>query len=155
MTYRHWLVKQEPDSYPWEAFVRDGSTSWDGVRNYQARNNLRAMEVGDPVLFYASGEVKAVVGTARVARGGYPDPTADEPGWVSVGLKAEGPLRRPVTLAEIKADPALSGLLLVRNSRLSVVPVGPGEYERIMALSRSGAVAGMVSVARRVLPRGR
>ena len=118
----HWLVKQEPESYSWSDFTRDRRTSWDGVRNYQARNNLKAMCAGDPVFFYASGDLKSVLGTARVAKAAYPDPTADEPGWVSVELEAIGPVARPVSLAEIKAEPALANILLIRNSRLSVIP---------------------------------
>src|SRR5580693_5041119 len=98
----HWLVKQEPESYPWEAFVREGRAQWEGVRNYQARNNLKGMKRGDPVLFYASGDSKSVVGIASVTKAAYPDPTADEPGWVAVELKAVRPLKRPVTLAQIK-----------------------------------------------------
>jgi predicted RNA-binding protein with PUA-like domain len=132
----HWLVKQEPESYPWETFVADGRTSWDGVRNYQARNNLRGMRAGDPVLFYASGEPKSVVGTARVSRAGYPDPTADDPAWISVELEPVKALARPVTLAAIKADPALAGVILVRHSRLSVMPLTRAEYERIVTMGR-------------------
>jgi predicted RNA-binding protein with PUA-like domain len=128
----HWLVKQEPESYSWETFVADGRTSWDGVRNYQARNNLRGMQAGDPVLFYASGEPKSVVGTARVSRAAYPDPTADDPAWISVELEAVKALARPVTLAEIKADPSLAGVILVRHSRLSVMPLTRAEYAHIV-----------------------
>jgi predicted RNA-binding protein with PUA-like domain len=131
---QHWLVKQEPESYSWETFVADRRTSWDGVRNYQARNNLRGMKSGDRVLFYASGEPKSVVGIAKVTKAAYPDPTADDPAWISVELEAKGKLTRPVTLAEIKADPALSGLILVRHSRLSVMPMTPGEFARIIHL---------------------
>ena len=130
----HWLVKQEPESYPWESFARDGRTSWDGVRNYQARNNLRSMREGDPVLFYSSGESKAVVGIATVARSAYPDPTADEPGWVAVELRAVRALGRPVALARIKAEPDLAGILLVRNSRLSVMPLAREAFERIVRM---------------------
>lgn len=134
MKTRHWLVKQEPESYPWSAFKRDRRTSWDGVRNYQARNNLKAMQPGDPVLFYESGDAKSVVGIARVTKAAYPDPTADEPAWVSVELEAAGELGRPVSLAEIKADPALAGIVLIRNSRLSVMPLAREEFERIAKL---------------------
>jgi predicted RNA-binding protein with PUA-like domain len=132
----HWLVKQEPESYSWETFVADGGTSWDGVRNYQARNNLRAMQAGDPVLFYASGEPKSVVGTARVSRAAYPDPTADDPAWISVELEPVKALARPVALAEIKADPALAGVILVRHSRLSVMPLSRAEFERIVTMGK-------------------
>jgi predicted RNA-binding protein with PUA-like domain len=134
----HWLVKQEPESYSWADFQADKRTSWDGVRNYQARNNLRAMQAGDPVLFYASGEPKSVVGTARVSRAAYQDPTADDPAWVSVELEAGRALSRPVPLAEIKADPALAGVILVRHSRLSVMPLERGEFERIVELGGPG-----------------
>jgi predicted RNA-binding protein with PUA-like domain len=130
----HWLVKQEPESYSWENFTKDGRTSWDGVRNYQARNNLRGMKAGDPVLFYSSGESKAVVGVAKVTKAAYPDPTADEPAWVSVELEAVRALKRPVTLSEIKADPALAGVILVRHSRLSVMPLAAPEFTRIVRL---------------------
>ncbi|HEY5227414.1 MAG TPA: EVE domain-containing protein [Opitutaceae bacterium] len=134
MTQARWLVKQEPDSYSWDDFAREGQTSWDGVRNYQARNNLKAMGRGDLVLFYASGESKAAVGIAKVARTAYPDPTADEPGWVSVELKAVKPLKKPVTLAQVKAVPSLSDILLVRNSRLSVMPLSPEAFEAIVEM---------------------
>jgi predicted RNA-binding protein with PUA-like domain len=134
MSTRHWLVKQEPESYSWATFERDRRTSWDGVRNYQARNNLNGMQPGDPVLFYASGEPKSVVGVAKVTRAAYPDPTADEPAWVSVELEAVRALGRPVTLAEIKADRALAGVTLVRHSRLSVMPLTRAEFERIVRL---------------------
>ena len=131
---RCWLVKQEPESYPWTAFSYERCASWDGVRNYQARNNLMSMSVGDRVLFYESGDSKAVVGTARVARAAYPDPTAREPGWVSVELEAQAALSRPVPLARIKADPGLAGIALVRNSRLSVMPLSAEDFARIVGL---------------------
>jgi predicted RNA-binding protein with PUA-like domain len=133
-TVGHWLVKQEPDSYSWEDFAKDGRTSWDGVRNYQARNNLRGMHAGDPVLFYSSGEAKSVAGIARVAKAAYPDPTADEPAWVSVELEAVRKLKRPVALAEIREDPALADVILVRHTRLSVMPLAPAEFDRIVQL---------------------
>jgi predicted RNA-binding protein with PUA-like domain len=131
----HWLVKQEPESYSWDTFVRDRRTSWDGVRNFQARNNLRAMHAGDPVLFYASGDPKSVQGLARVAKAAYPDPTADEPGWVSVELEAVRPVAHAVSLAEIKAEPTLANILLIRNSRLSVIPLTREEFERILRMA--------------------
>jgi len=134
MKPRHWLVKQEPESYSWETFARDGRTAWEGVRNYQARNNLKAMRTGDLVLFYASGGPKSVVGIAAVAKAAFPDPSADEPGWVAVELRAVRPLERPVTLAQIRADPGLGAILLVRNSRLSVMPLTAGEFARIVEL---------------------
>jgi predicted RNA-binding protein with PUA-like domain len=130
----HWLVKQEPESYPWEAFVREGRTVWSGVRNYQARNNLKGMRAGDPVLFYASGDLKSVVGIARVSRAAFPDPTAEEPGWVAVELSAVRALAKPVALAQIRAVPAFASLLLLRNSRLSVMPLDRAAFDRIVAM---------------------
>jgi predicted RNA-binding protein with PUA-like domain len=134
MKKRHWLVKQEPESYSWESFWKDGRTAWEGVRNYQARNNLKEMKTGDCVLFYASGGPKAVIGIAEVAKPAFPDATADEPGWVAVELRAVGALEKPVTLERIKADPGLNGIMLLRNSRLSVMPLTSGEYARIVEL---------------------
>ena len=131
-----WLVKQEPDSYPFEQFVREKETQWEGVRNFQARNNLRAMRRGDPVLYYASGELKAVVGIATVAGAPGPDASATEGDWTSVKLRAGKALPRPVTLAEIKAVPALADMLLVRNSRLSVMPVTPAQFDAILAMAK-------------------
>jgi predicted RNA-binding protein with PUA-like domain len=134
MSAGRWLVKQEPDSYSWDDFKKDGVTSWDGVRNYQARNNLKAMSRGDLVIFYASGEARAAVGIAKVSRTAYPDPTADEPGWVSVELKPVRPLTNAVTLSQVKAVPALGGILLVRNSRLSVMPLPADAFEAIVSM---------------------
>ena len=134
METRHWLVKQEPESYPWEAFRREGRTVWSGVRNYQARNNLKGMRRGDPVLYYESGDSKSVVGIAKVAKAAFADPTAEEPGWVAVELEAGRALARRVSLAQIRAEPSLSKILLLRNSRLSVVPLAPAEFDRIVAL---------------------
>lgn len=130
----HWLVKQEPESYCWADFEREGRASWEGVRNYQARNNLRAMSPGDLVLFYASGGSKCAVGVATVAKAAYPDPTAQEPGWVAVELRPVRPLRNPVALAQIKAEPSLRAIPLVRNSRLSVMPLAREAFERIVAM---------------------
>ena len=123
MTTQYWLVKTEPEAYAWETFVKDKSTAWDGVRNYQARNHLKAMRHGDSVLFYASVTTKAVLGLAEVNKIAFPDPTADEPGWVAVGLKAVRALPSPVTLEQIKAEPALKNVTLLRQSRLSVMPL--------------------------------
>ena len=135
MTTQYWLVKQEPSDYSWDDFVRDGKTAWTGVRNYAARNNLKAMRVGDEVLFYHSGDDKAVVGIARVRRTAYPDPTADEEGWVAVDLEPVKPLPSPVTLATIKADAALKEIALVRQSRLSVMPLRAPEFARLKKLA--------------------
>jgi predicted RNA-binding protein with PUA-like domain len=130
---QYWLVKQEPEAYSWDDLVRDRGTEWTGVRNFQARNNLRQMKVGDRVLFYHSGEQKAVVGIAQVAKAGYPDPTADEGEWVAVDIKPLKPLREPVSLTTIKVTPELAEMLLVRQSRLSVMPVTKEEFEVIVA----------------------
>ncbi len=134
-----WLVKQEPSDYSWSDFVADRGTSWTGVRNYAARNNLRRMSKGDEVLFYHSGEDKAVVGIAKVARTAYRDATAKEGDWNAVDLMPIKPLRRPVTLREIKAKPALKKIALVRQSRLSVMPLKAAEFRRIVGM---GAATG-------------
>lgn len=130
----YWLVKQEPETYPWEQFVADKKTMWDGVRNYQARNNLRGMKKGDHVLFYASVGPRAVVGTATVARAAYPDPTATEGDWSAVDLKAGPPLKNPVPLATMKTTRALEGLPLLRHTRLSVMPVSKKHFDTIVKL---------------------
>ena len=132
-----WLVKQEPSSYSWSDFVADGETSWTGVRNFAARNNLRKMQKGDEVFFYHSGEDKAVIGIAKVTRTAYPDPTAKEGDWSTVDLAAGKPLRRQVTLREIKANSRLRGIPLVRQSRLSVMPLGKTEFGEILKMSAS------------------
>ena len=132
----YWIVKQEPEDYSFSDFVKDGNTAWTGVRNYQARNNLRAMKVGDKVLFYHSGEEKAIVGMARVDKAAYADPTAHEGDWVAVDLKAEKPLAKPVSLAAIKADKLVQNIALARNSRLSVSPVREKEFSRLIELAR-------------------
>jgi len=134
MTTQYWLVKQEPEDYSWDDFVRDGRTAWTGVRNFAARNHLKAMRAGDEAFYYHSGDGKCVVGVARVAKTAYPDPTADEPGWVAVDLVPVRPLKKPVTLAQIKAEAALKDMALVRISRLSVQPVKPAELARILKL---------------------
>jgi len=133
----HWLVKSEPDVYPWSDFVKEGRTAWTGVRNYQARINLRAMKKGDPVLFYHSGADKKVVGLARVEREAYPDPTAKEGDWVCVDLVAVEPLAGGVSLQAVKADRVLRTASLVTHGRLSVSPLTPEQYRRILELGRS------------------
>lgn len=131
----HWLAKSEPTVYAWETFVKEGKTAWTGVRNAEARNNLRAMKLGDLVLYYHSQEGKEIVGIARVVRESYPDPTsADDPRWLVVDLAPVRPLKSPVTLATMKEDPVLKETKLVRHSRISVVPFSPVEYERVLAL---------------------
>jgi predicted RNA-binding protein with PUA-like domain len=134
MTTQYWLVKSEPEAYAWETFVQDARTAWTGVRNYAARIHLKGMRPGDKVLFYASGGPKAVIGTAEVTKPAFPDETADEQGWVAVELKAGKALARPVTLAQIKAEPALAGVMLIRQGRLSVMPLAKAEFERILKL---------------------
>jgi predicted RNA-binding protein with PUA-like domain len=131
---KHWLVKQEPDTYPWEQFVRDKGTAWTGVRNFQARNNLRAMKKGDEVFYYHSVTGKCVVGTARVAREAYPDPTAGEGDWSCVDLVPWRACRVPVTLDEIKATASLRDLALLRQSRLSVMPLTSAEARTLRQL---------------------
>ncbi len=129
-----WLVKQEPSSYSWSDFVAEGQTAWTGVRNFAARNNLGKMQKGDEVLFYHSGEEKAVIGLAKVTRTAYPDPIAKEGDWSAVDLAAVKPLRRPVTLREIKANSRLKGIPLVRQSRLSVMPLSEAEFREITGM---------------------
>ena len=133
---KHWLVKQEPDTYAWEKFVRDKGTAWTGVRNFQARNNLRAMKKGDEVFYYHSVTGKAVVGVARVAREAYPDPTAEEGDWSCVDLVPVKACRTPVTLEAIKADPSLQDIALLRQSRLSVMPLTKAAFEKIVQISK-------------------
>ena len=127
-----WLVKQEPSSYSWSDLVAEGETSWTGVRNFTARNNLRKMRKTDEVLFYHSGEEKAVVGIAKVVRTAYRDATAEEGDWSTVDLAPVKPLARPVTLREIKANSHLKGIPLVRQSRLSVMPLAELEFREIV-----------------------
>ena len=134
MTTQYWLVKSEPESYAWTDLVRDGRTAWTGVRNYQARINLNTMRTGDRVFFYESMTTKAVVGLAEITKAAFPDPTADEPGWVAVEIKALNPLPKPVTLQKIKSDPALAEMKLLRQGRLSVVPLTPAEFEHVLKL---------------------
>ena len=129
-----WLVKQEPSSYSWSDFTAEGQTSWTGVRNYAARNNLRKMHKGDEVLFYHSGEDKAVVGIARVTKTAYPDSTATEGDWSTVDLAPVRSLGRPATLAEIKGTRSLQKLPLIRQSRLSVMPIGEAEFRKIVEM---------------------
>lgn len=133
---QHWLVKQEPDSYPWEQFVRDGKTAWTGVRNFQARNNLRAMSVGDEVFYYHSVKGKCVMGTARVQRAAYADPSAKDGDWSCVDLVPVAAMDRPVSLEEIKLVPELAELALLRQSRLSVMPVTAAEAKVLHRMGR-------------------
>lgn len=130
----YWLVKSEPFKYSWEQFVADGQTFWDGVRNYGARNNLRSMKKGDHVLFYHSNEGLCIVGIAMVVKEAYQDPTTEDANWVAVDLKPYKALKQPITLAQIKSDPQLQNMDLVRLSRLSVGTVKPEEYKHICQL---------------------
>ena len=138
----YWLVKSEPFKYSWDRMVADGVTHWNGVRNHQASNNLKAMRLGDRAFFYHSNIGKAVVGIVEVAREAYPDPTADNGPWVCVDMRAVAPLPRPVSLAEIKAHPALADMPLLRLSRLSVSAVSSAHWQQVMAMAQSGAQLG-------------
>ena len=131
-----WLVKQEPTAYSWDQFVADGKTDWTGVRNFQARNNLRNMKVGDEVLYYHSVNGKAVVGVARVTKEAFADPTAANGDWSAVEIKPERAVTPPVTLDQIKAEPKLQGVLLLKQSRLSVMPLTNEEFHEILKLAR-------------------
>lgn len=133
----HWLIKSEPFKYAWDELVRDEWTYWDGVRNYEARNNLAAMKKGDLALYYHSNEGKEVVGVARVKKESYPDPTTDDERWVVVDFAPVVAFAEPVTLATIKADPKLAEMALLRRSRLSVVPVTAAEFRHILKLGKT------------------
>jgi len=135
-TVQYWLVKSEPEAYAWVDLVRDGSTAWTGVRNYQARIHLNTMRPGDRVLFYESVTTKAVVGLTEITRAAFADTTAEEPGWVAVELKAAGAFTHPVTLAQIKSEPSLADIALIRQSRLSVLPLSRTEFDLIVSLSK-------------------
>ena len=137
MTTQYWLVKTEPEAYSWETFMKDTRTDWTGVRNYQARNHLKAMRNGDQVLFYASVTTKAVLGIAKVAKTAFPDLTADEDGWVAVELQAMKPLSAPVSLEQIKAESSLKDIALLRQSRLSVMPLTAAEFKKIVSMGRA------------------
>jgi predicted RNA-binding protein with PUA-like domain len=134
---QYWLVKQEPTAYSWAALVKDGRTAWTGVRNFAARLNLRAMKKGDLVFYYHSVIGKEVVGMARVAAEAYPDPTATEGDWVCVDLTPFKPLKKPVSLEVIKADELLKTMHLVRQSRLSVTPVTPEQFAKVLQLAET------------------
>jgi predicted RNA-binding protein with PUA-like domain len=133
----HWLVKSDPDTYGWDELVKDGKTRWDGVRNPQARNNLQAMSAGDLALFYHSGEDKEIVGVAKVVKAAYPDPTTDDERWVVVDLAPVAPFAQPVSLADVKRDTSLAKIALVRQGRLSVMPIEPRAFARILALGKT------------------
>jgi len=137
MAKNFWLVKQEPEAYSWSTFLKDGKTAWTGVRNFQARNNLRAMKKGDWVLFYHSVSEKQVVGLARVEKESYPDSTADEGDWVAVDLAPVKTLKLPVSLEVIKADKLLREIPLVKQSRLSVTSLTASQFKRLLALAET------------------
>lgn len=132
----YWLVKTEPETYAWDDFVAKGSDHWDGVRNYAARNHLKAMQKGDQVMVYHSGKAREIVGLAEVVREHYPDPTTDDDRWVAVDLSPLRPLQNPIKLGQIKALAALQQMPLVRLPRLSVMPVSAEEFELIMQMER-------------------
>jgi predicted RNA-binding protein with PUA-like domain len=135
MAKNYWLVKQEPEAYAWAQFVSDGKTSWTGVRNFLARNHLRTMKRGDAVLYYHSVSEKRIVGIATVDREAYADPTAEEGDWSCVDLKPVKPLKSPVTLEQLKNDPATQKMAFIRQSRLSVSPLTEAEYHRVLVLA--------------------
>lgn len=130
----YWMVKQEPSSYSFDDFSKDGATDWTGVRNYQARNNLMAMNKGDKALFYHSGDEKAVVGHAVVSKPQFPDPTDES--WIAVELTAGKKFKKPVPLSAIKANLSLKDIALVKNSRLSVLPLTKDEYDEVVSMSK-------------------
>jgi predicted RNA-binding protein with PUA-like domain len=134
---QYWLVKQEPEDYSWTAFIKDGRTAWTGVRNFQARNHFRGMKKGDPVLFYHSVTEKQIVGIARVAKEAYPDPTASEGEWSCVDLSPVKALEKAVTLDTIKSDRVFQDLPLVRQARLSVMPLTPQQFARVLKLGET------------------
>jgi len=134
---QYWLVKQEPEAYSWDDLVKDGRTAWAGVRNFTARNNLRAMKKGDLVLFYHSVTDKHVAGIAKVVKESYPDPTAEEGDWSAVDIAPVKSLKNPITLDQIKADKTLQDMKLVRQTRLSVSPVTKSQFDQILKLGRT------------------
>ena len=137
MARSYWLVKQEPEAYSWDDFVKEGETYWDGVRNYQARNNLRAMKKGDMVFFYHSVSGKEVGGGARVTKEHYPDPTAKEGDWSVVDLAPAKQMKKAVTLAQIKDQKSLENIALIKQSRLSVMPITESEFRCILNLGET------------------
>jgi predicted RNA-binding protein with PUA-like domain len=133
---RFWLMKSEPDAYSWDDLVSEGEGTWDGVRNHRAANNLRAMKVGEQAFFYHSNVGLEIVGIVRISKAGLTDPTDPEGKWAAVKVKPVKKLKRPVTLKEIKADPTLADMELVRQSRLSVAEVRPEEWDYILAMAK-------------------
>ncbi len=137
MPRQHWLIKSEPSKYAWAQLVRDGRTSWEGVRNFEARNSLRAMKAGDLALYYHSNEGKDIVGIARVVRESYPDPTAPEEDWSVVDIEPVMPVKQSVSLDDIKGDPELADIALLKRSRLSVVPLSKAHFDHILKLGKT------------------
>lgn len=130
----YWLIKSEPYKYSFDQLLKDGTTHWDGVRNFQARNNLRAMKIGDECLYYHSNEDKAVVGIAKITREAYQDPSTEDTNWVAVDVAPVSKLSKPVTLAEIKSNKALSQMALLKQMRLSVCPISPEEFDIVLSI---------------------
>lgn len=137
MARGYWLMKSEPFKYAWDELVKDGKTYWDGVRNYEARNNMAAMKLGDLAFYYHSNEGKEIVGIAEIVGESYPDPTTDDNRWCVVDVAPVVPFVRPVTLADIKADPNLTEIALIRRGRLSVVPITPEEFRYVAKLGKT------------------
>lgn len=134
---RYWLMKSEPDAYSWDDLVAEGEGTWDGVRNYRARNNLAAMKVGDKAFFYHSNIGKEIVGIVTISAAARPDPSDDSGKWVAVKVKPDKRIPRAVTLAEIKAEPTLQEIELNRQSRLSVAEIRPDEWKKILAMAKT------------------
>ncbi|MGX7894981.1 EVE domain-containing protein [Tsuneonella sp. HG222] len=137
MARRYWLIKSEPEAYSYDKLVEDGSTLWDGVRNYRARNNLRAMSVGDEALFYHSVSAKEIVGIVRIAKAGLDDPKDDSGTWAAVEIEPAEKFARPVSLADIKAEKSLEETELLRQSRLSVAEITPAEWRKIRSMAKA------------------
>lgn len=137
MSRQHWLMKSEPTKYSFAQLLRDGRTVWDGVRNFEARNAMRSMKIGDLVLFYHSNEGKSIVGVARVAKEAYPDPTGEGEDWSVVEIEPVMPVKAPVSLDTIRSDPELADIALLKRSRLSVVPLSKAHFDRILAMGKT------------------
>lgn len=152
MSRQYWLMKSEPFKYSFAQLVKDGRTSWDGVRNFEARNNLRGMRAGDLAFFYHSNEGKEIVGIVRVDREAYPDPTAPGEDWSVVDIVPLTSLKAPVSLDVIKSDPALADIALLKRSRLSVVPVSKAHFDHLLALGKTKLPAGEGGKARKAAP---
>jgi len=137
MSKRHWLMKSEPEAYGWDRLVAEGGTTWDGVRNHRAKMNLQAMKAGDEAFFYHSVTGKQIVGIVEIVRAGMADPGDDSGTWAAVEIRPVRALERPVTLAEIKAEPSLADIELIRQSRLSVAEIRPAEWRKILEMAKA------------------